>query len=85
MNATKLLVNKRAELNAYQLACGYVQAKVNKTKHIKVSLWHESGHYHVRATYCDHPEMVGWLEWSNAIELLQEARAEYRRMVKQYL
>lgn len=82
---SKLLANKRPELNAYQLACGYLQFKVSTERHVRVTLWYESAHYHVRASHEDNPARTGYIEWNGGIDNLREARAEYRRMVNQYI
>jgi hypothetical protein len=84
-DATKLLSNRKPQLNTYQLACGYLQTRTNAEKHMCVTLWHESSHYHVRATYFDHPDMTGWVEWEGGIETVTHARLVFRHMVKRWL
>ncbi len=82
MNAAKALANRKPQLNAYQLGCGYLQIREFPELHVRVTLWHESSHYHVRTTYHDHPDKVGWTTWDNALETLTEARWKWREQVK---
>jgi hypothetical protein len=88
--AIKLLSNESPQLNAYQLACGYLQMRTDRRRHLRVTLWHESSHYHVRLTHYESPldtpisRPVGWIEWDNAIESLAIARKSFARMVRQY-
>jgi hypothetical protein len=51
---------------------------------VAVSLWHESSHYHVRATHDDNPNQVGFIEWKGGLETLTEARKVFRGMVRKY-
>jgi hypothetical protein len=78
MNAEKLLNNTSAQLNAYQLACGYLQIKRFMRQKLSVTLWHESAHYHVRLAYYAHPTMVGFIEWHGGLDTLSEARKVFR-------
>lgn len=82
--ASNLLANTRSRLNSYQLGCGYLQTRTDTRQHLRITLWHESSHYHVRVTHWDSPTHVGWLEWDNAIETWGQAQRSFTQMAEKY-
>lgn len=84
-NAAQLLANPyKQRLNFYQLACGYVQRLESKRAERAIALWFEGACYHVRVTYHEDPEQVGFIIWDGA-DTLKEARRLYAQLRQKHL